>query len=306
VLKACKFIYSAACPLSWGVSSIFGVDFLSVDLALNRACLFAKGVFANSLEEADAVVGLVGVLLGGVLVVGVDLADSGVRAVGVGGLEVGVVAFTLAALASRRRLVLVGRGVSFILAAIGLGEGAVEFVTLVSGFVVVVLGSVFRLLVSLEVAVVLAGVVVVLADAVVVDGLVAAALLVVVDVGGRVDTVLVVALELPNADGFAGVALSGRVVGFGPLAVVGFGVPVDVLTVVDAPTLGLVVGAFVVWDDVAFPADFGVVFDSARVVGGLGDFLPTLVAAFTADFATLAISSVGTFSVSLNSSTCGF
>jgi len=297
VLKACKFIYSAACPLSWGVSSILGVVFLSVDLALNRACLFAKGVFANSLEEADADVGFVGVLLGGVLVVGVDLEDSGVRAVGVGGLEVGVAAFTLAALASRRRLVLVGRGASFILRAVGLGEGAVEFVTLVSGFVVVVLGSVLRLRVALEVAVVLAGVV---------DGLVAAVLLVVVDVGGLADTGLVVDLVLPKADGFAGVALSGRVVGFGPVAVVGFGAPVDDLTVVDAPTLGLVVGAFVVWDDVVFPADFGVVFDSASVVGGLGDFLLTLAAAFTADLATLAISSAGTFSVSLTSSTCGF
>jgi len=54
-----------------------------LDFALNLACLLAKGVFASSLEEADAADGLVGVLFGGAVVVGVDLEDRGVLAVGV-------------------------------------------------------------------------------------------------------------------------------------------------------------------------------------------------------------------------------
>jgi len=43
----------------------------------------AKGVFGSSLEEAEAAVGLVGVFLTGAVVVGVDLEESGVLAVGV-------------------------------------------------------------------------------------------------------------------------------------------------------------------------------------------------------------------------------
>jgi len=54
-----------------------------VDLALRRACLFANGVLANSLEEAEADAGLVGVRLVGAFVVGVVLEDRGVLAVGV-------------------------------------------------------------------------------------------------------------------------------------------------------------------------------------------------------------------------------
>merc|ERR1719499_213881 len=133
-IKHQNFNYSACtlgseCPLtpfSTGVSSFLAAGcLLSCDLALRRACLLAKGVLANSFEEAEAADGLVGVLLGGVLVVGVDLDDKGVLAVGVCGLDDGVVALisalTLAALASLSLLVLVGLGVNFILRAVGLG-----------------------------------------------------------------------------------------------------------------------------------------------------------------------------------------
>ena len=82
-------------------------------------------MFASSLEEAEAAPGLVGVFLGGTVDVGVDLEEIGVLAVGVCGLDVGVVALssalTLAALASLSLLVLVGLGVSFILIADGFG-----------------------------------------------------------------------------------------------------------------------------------------------------------------------------------------
>jgi len=108
------------------------VVFLSVDLALNLACLLAKGVFANSFDDAEADVGFVGVLLGGVLLVGVILEEIGVLAVGVWGFDRGVVtfcsAFTLAALAALSLLVLVSLGVIFILNAVGLGVGVDDVV----------------------------------------------------------------------------------------------------------------------------------------------------------------------------------
>lgn len=88
-------------------------------------------MFASSFDEAEAAPGFVGVFLGGAFVVGVDLADIGVLAVGVWGLDVGVDAFssalTLAALASLSLLVLVGLGVSFILMAVGFGVEDVGF-----------------------------------------------------------------------------------------------------------------------------------------------------------------------------------
>ena len=83
------------------------------------------------MEDAEAAPGFVGVFLGGTVVVGVDLEDIGVLAVGVWGLDVGVDAFssalTLAALASLSLLVLVGLGVSFILMAVGFGVEDVGF-----------------------------------------------------------------------------------------------------------------------------------------------------------------------------------
>ena len=86
--------------------------------------------------------GLVGVRLAGAFVVGVVLEDRGVLAVGVWGLEAGVVALsalTLAALASLSLLVLVVLGVIFILATpagFGVGVVEVELVVFVSGLAV--------------------------------------------------------------------------------------------------------------------------------------------------------------------------
>lgn len=99
-------------------------------------------MLANSLEEAEADVGLFGVRLVGAFVVGVVLEDRGVLAVGVWGLEAGVVALsalTLAALASLSLLVLVVLGVIFILATPagrGVGVVTVELEVLVSGLAV--------------------------------------------------------------------------------------------------------------------------------------------------------------------------
>lgn len=134
-------IYSVA-PLTSVISLFSAGAFFSVDLALRRACLLANGVLANSLEEAEADVGLFGVRLVGAFVVGVVLEDRGVLAVGVWGLEAGVVALsalTLAALASLSLLVLVVLGVIFILATpagFGVGVVDVELVVLVSGLAV--------------------------------------------------------------------------------------------------------------------------------------------------------------------------
>lgn len=76
------------------------------------ACLArAKGVFGNSLAEAEAEEGLAGVFVF-VGVVEVTLCESGVLAVGVVGF---LSTFTLAALASLSLLVEVGLGVSLVL-----------------------------------------------------------------------------------------------------------------------------------------------------------------------------------------------
>ena len=93
-------------------------------------------MLGNSLAEAEAAEGLVGVLV--LVCDAVTLCESGVlAAAGVEGLEVvGVAAFTRAALASLSLLVEVGLGVSFIFSAAvpdGLTGGVVFPGALASG-----------------------------------------------------------------------------------------------------------------------------------------------------------------------------
>lgn len=262
-------------------SSFLDGVFFSADFALNLACLLANGVFANSFDEADADDGLAGVLLGGVLVVGVVLEEIGVLAVGVWGFDKGVVAFcsafTLAALAALSLLVLVSLGVIFILNAVGLGVGVddvVEGVDLPPG-----LDSGCKLLVALVV------VVVVLA----VSGFVVGALLVGVDEAGLAEAGLGVGLDTPLVSGLAAlcVALDGLVVVLGGAVLA---VEVVVLAAVDVGgTLGFVAAGFADGAGTDFPAALGVVFDNAKLVGGLGDFLTALTAVLAAAAVATAV-----------------
>lgn len=275
-------IYSVV-PLTSVISFFSAGAFFSVDLALRRACLLANGVLANSLEEAEADVGLVGVRLGGAFVVGVVLEDRGVLAVGVWGLEAGVVALsalTLAALASLSLLVLVVLGVIFILvtpAGFGVGVVEVELVVLVSGL------AVCAALLAVLVVVVVAGLDV---SGLVVGGFAVGAVAGLVD-AGRVEGL---AAPLVNGLALAWAALDGLVVVFGP--VVGAALEVAGALVVVGADLGLVVALVLGGAGPAFPAALGVVFVNARVVGGLGDFL----VADATDLAALATSSAETFS----------
>ena len=245
--------------------------FFSVDLALSRACLLANGVLASSLDEAEAEVGLVGVLFVGVFVVGVVLEARGVLAAGVWGLEAGVVArsaLTLAALASLSLLVLVVRGVIFILVTpAGRGAGVTEVEV--------------RVLVSAPApwAALLAAFVDVVAG-LVVCGLESGALDVVGAVAGRVVAGRVDGLAAPLVNGLALAreALVGLVVVFGPVDVAAL--------VVGGATRGLVTALVLVGAGAGFPAALGVVFVNARVVGGLGDFLTADTTDFVADFVT--------------------
>ena len=244
-------------------------------------------MLASSLDEADAEDGFVGVLLGGVLAGGAALAESGVLA-GVVALEAGLVTFSSAlaraALASRSLLVLVGRGVIFILTAPSLGASGLVSSLAAAGFCSgcgLCLGS-------------LAGPGVV-EDAGLVPGWGrgGAALVVVGAVAGlgagrgaaRVTPVLT---GLALVSGTA--PLPGRAEGLGLAAAAARG------------TRGLVAGAGA---GAALPAALGVVLVNANVDGGLGDFLAPGAADLTADLASLATSSVGIFSLSLTSSICG-
>ena len=230
--------------------------------------------------------GLVGVRLGGAFVVGVVLEDRGVLAVGVWGLEAGVVALsalTLAALASLSLLVLVVLGVIFILATpagFGVGVVEVELVVLVSGLAVCVV--LLAVLVDVVAGLDVCGLGIVALDVGAVAGLVDA---------GRVEGL---AAPLVNGLALAREALVGLVVVFGP--VVGAALVVAGALVVLGTALGLVAALVAGGAGPDFPAALGVVFVNARVVGGLGDFLTADATDFAADFAALATSSAETFS----------
>lgn len=224
--------------------------------------------------------GLVGVRLGGAFVVGVVLEDRGVLAVGVWGLEAGVVALsalTLAALASLSLLVLVVLGVIFILATpagFGVGVVEVELVVLVSGLAVCVV--LLAVLVDVVAGLDVCGLGIGALDVGAVAGLVDA---------GRVEGL---AAPLVNGLALAREALVGLVVVFGPV--------VGAALVVLGTALGLVAALVAGGAGPDFPAALGVVFVNARVVGGLGDFLTADATDFAADFAALATSSAETFS----------
>ena len=242
-------------------------------------------MLASSLDEADAEDGFVGVLLGGVLAGGAALAESGVRA-GVVALEAGLVTFSSAlaraALASRSLLVLVGRGVIFILTAPSRGASGLVSSLAAAGFCSgcgLCLGS-------------LAG-----PGAVEDMGLVpgwgrGGAALVVVGAVAGLGAGRGAARVMPVLTGLALVSgtapLPGRAEGLGLAAAAARG------------TRGLAAGA-----GAALPAALGVVLVNANVDGGLGDFLTPGAADLTTDLASLATSSVGTFSLSLTSSICG-
>lgn len=248
-------------------------------LAASLACrALAKGVFGNSLDEAEAEEGFVGVFVFvGVGVEAVTLCESGVLAVGVVGF---FSTFTLAALASLSRLVEVGLGVSFILRlVVGPLAGAAVVVVLAGA-----LTSGLRLLAGLAVVVV-----------------------VVVGVGLPVIGLLVAGL----ADGFCG-AVAGLAV---TLAVAALDEAVDLVVVALAGlvvalvvaggtnglldvTLGLGV-ALELRGSLGFPAVLlVVVLVKANVDGGLGDFLvvvavaPTAAPAATAPTAATAATGV--------------
>lgn len=247
-------------------------------LAASLACrALAKGVFGNSLDEAEAEEGFVGVFVFvGVGVEAVTLCESGVLAVGVVGF---FSTFTLAALASLSRLVEVGLGVSFILRlVVGPLAGAAVVVVLAGA-----LTSGLRLLAGLAVVVVVVGVglpVIGLLVAGLADGFCGA-------VAGLAVTLAVAALD--EAVDLVVVALAGLVV-----ALVVAGGTNGLLDV----TLGLGV-ALELRGSLGFPAGLlVVVLVKANVDGGLGDFLvvvavtPTAAPAATAPTAATAATGV--------------